>query len=192
MREQREAPAPRARRTRSCRCRGRRRSRLSASEANATRRPLSEIDGSNEDPSAGAPDGGPADQPRRAGIAVSWMNTSIYASWSRSLRFVARDSYATTVPFAEIDGSPESPFAGEPSGARLTSVVVSVTRSRTKTSAPRRRRPSLRFAARESKATYARPPARSRGSWSPPSAPAPAAPVARLTSFVSPVSRSRT
>ncbi len=97
--------------------------RLSASEANAIRVPSFVIDGSNELPSPPAPA-----EFRLISVvvfvSVLRVNTSVVASASSVLRFVARDSNAITAALALTVGSRESPSAAAPSVARLTSLVV--------------------------------------------------------------------
>src|SRR3954452_8854926 len=107
--------------------------RLCASELNATTFPFAEIAGSMLLRFAPSPLGfwltrnvWPVD--------VLCTNTSVWPSVSFATRLVASERNATTSPSAEIDGVKLAPFACVPSEATLTSRVVPVWRSRTKTS----------------------------------------------------------
>ncbi len=126
----------------------------------------------------------------------SRTNTSSVVSPSSEWRFDASELNATKRPSAEIAAEEESsfPLAPAASVARLTSVVVFVSRSRTNTSKVASVSSGCRFEAPELKATK-RPSAEIAGTSDSPFPFAPATPatsLARLTSVVVLVSRSRT
>src|SRR5215217_499771 len=108
------------------------------------------------------------------------------------LRLLAFDSKATERPSPEIDAKREASSPTAPLGplARLINWVVSVCRSRTKTSVTPFPSTALRLLASDSKATK-RPSAEIEGLDELPSPPGPVAPPVRLTSLISPVRRSR-
>jgi len=130
--------------------------RLSANDSNATARPSGEICTRVEAASAPAPDTPVARDARIVDPARrSRTKTLVTAFESSPERLSASEVNATTWPSADMAPKVESaspPTPPEP-GAREASVVVAVTRSRTKMS----RTPSAssfdRFAATDSKAT---------------------------------------
>ena len=92
---------------------------------------------------------------------------------SPATRFVAFEAKLTNAPLALIAGAPEGPSAAPPPRAVLTSAVVPVCRSRTKTSGTPLLSPATRFVAADSNTTK-RPSAERSGfddgpSGSPPS-----------------------
>src|SRR4051794_5956356 len=135
--------------------------RLCASELNATTLPFAEIAGSMLSRFAPSPLGfsltrivWPVD--------VVCTNTSVWPSVSFATRLVASERNATTSPSAEIDGVKLAPFACVPSEATLTSRVVPVWRSRTKTSDSPLASFGTRLSAHDENATY-RPSAEADG-----------------------------
>jgi hypothetical protein len=123
----------------------------------------------------------------------SRTNTSSVVSPSSGSRFVAPEVNATKRPSPETADAPEPKFPLAPlaPAARLTSVVVCATRSRTRTSKVVSPSSGWRFVATEVKATK-RPSAETAGSKEPSLPLAPVAPAARLTSVVVPATKSRT
>src|SRR5439155_16786291 len=109
--------------------------RLFATELNATKRPLAEIDGTKLAPFPCAP--WESTLTRLVLPAFrSRTNTSLAPFVSPPTRLLALDRNATKRPSAEIDAAKLSPLPCAPSELTLTRVVLPVFRSGTKTTLP--------------------------------------------------------
>src|SRR2546428_31025 len=107
--------------------------RLFATELNATKRPLAEIDGTKLAPFPCAPC-----EPTLTRVVLpalrSRTNTSLTPFVSPPTSLAALDKKATKRPSAEIEGPSLSPLPCAPWESTLTRVVFPVLRSRTNTS----------------------------------------------------------
>src|SRR2546428_83045 len=107
--------------------------RLVATELNATKRPLAEIDGTKLAPFSCAP--WESTLTRLVLPALrSRTNTSLAPFVSPPTRLVAIELKATKRPSAEIEGTTLSPFSCAPWESTLTRLVLPALRSRTNTS----------------------------------------------------------
>ena len=168
--------------------------RLSAPDRKTTRLPSPEMLGVKEPAMAGAP---PAPVARLTSVVVlatrSRTKTLATPSSSSAERLWASRRKTTRLPSPEMLGVKEPAMAGAPPApvARLTSVVVLATRSRTKTLATPSSSSAERLSAPDRKTTL-RPSSEMSGLSAAALAAAPPDPEARLTSVVVLATRSRT